>query len=526
MNDEFEGDLPVETAKKGVRPRSRPRQSQKPFGGKKHLLNVVKVRFKTSFITHEYDAQLLDLERGEWVIVETSKGPAMAQVASEVSRQVVPTSALKKVLRVATAEDARREDTHREREEEAFRFCLERVRERDLAMKLIQVQHIHDGSKAVFYFSAEGRVDFRDLVRDLANRFRTRIEMRQIGVRDGARMIGGIGSCGRELCCSTFLSQFAPVSIRMAKDQGLTLNPKKVSGMCGRLMCCLVYEQQIYRKALKRLPRAGKTVETPRGLGVIRNLDVVQEKVDVFLEDGGFEPFAVRDVVVLSARDLERRRAGPPPEPVVAEDHLSSALRELSTDEETAYIWEDGASAESAPAEGAAPRAARAPEGEGAAEEGAGRSRRRRGRRRKTEEGESAERPDAPAGAPAPAAAAGESSGEGEAERRGRRRRRSTRTVKGGVAAPAEAGGEAPAPSVEGESRRPARARRRRTGRPGSGEAGASAGPAAADGAPAPTAGADAASPASKRRRSRRRRPGGRGEGDEGGGGGGGGEAP
>src|SRR5690606_31916253 len=163
--------------------------------------------------------------------------------------------------------DIKQAKTNENIERDAYRFGIERIRARNLPMTLIRAQFMQDGSKIVFYFRAEGRIDFRDLVKGLAHRFRARIEMHQIGVRDGARMLGGIGPCGRELCCSTFLDNFEPVSIRMAKDQGLTLNPKKVSGMCGRLMCCLVYEQQLYRRMRTRLPRSGQAVATEFGKG-------------------------------------------------------------------------------------------------------------------------------------------------------------------------------------------------------------------------------------------------------------------
>ena len=307
----------------------------------------MEIRFSSSFIKHTYDAQLLELQQGAQVVVETSKGPALATVASYVFRTVAPTGSLKRVLRLANRDDERRAAQNQRREEEAFRFALTRIRERKMPMKLIQVQYMHDGSKAIFYFSADGRVDFRSLVKDLASRFRTRIEMRQIGVRDGARMVGGIGSCGRELCCSTFLEQFAPVSIRMAKDQGLTLNPKKVSGMCGRLMCCLVYEQQIYRKARKRLPRIGKPVRTTMGLGRIKSVDVLRERIAVYLEEEGqVEHFPVSEVIVLSVKEAERfREEGPDvsdEDDVVDPDkRLRDALTGASGGEDE-YLWDEG----------------------------------------------------------------------------------------------------------------------------------------------------------------------------------------
>lgn len=260
------------------------------------LYNIVTVRFRTNFIKHDFDARTLQLRKGDEVLVETSRGPIIARVESQVQRRLLPYDHIPRIIRRATAEDLDLAVKNEEREESAYRFALERIRTRRLPMKLVRTQFVHDGSKIVFYFSADGRIDFRDLVKDLAHRFRTRIEMHQIGVRDGSRMIGGIGPCGRELCCSTFLENFAPVSIRMAKDQGLTLNPKKVSGMCGRLMCCLVYEQQVYKRMRRRLPRPGTHVFTEDGPGKIINVDIINERVTVEHEDTNRRVFAANEI--------------------------------------------------------------------------------------------------------------------------------------------------------------------------------------------------------------------------------------
>lgn len=276
-----------------------------PFGGDKKLYNVVQAKFRTNFIKHDFDARELQLTPGEQVIVETERGPVIAKVTGHVQRKLLPTGSIRRVLRKANDADVRHADKNAERERDAYRFCIERIRARNLPMKLIRAQYMHDGSKIVFYFSADGRIDFRDLVKDLAHRFRTRIEMHQIGVRDGARMLGGIGPCGRELCCSTFLEEFSPVSIRMAKQQGLTLNPSKVSGMCGRLMCCLVYEQQMYRRMKKSLPRAGQKVMTEMGLGEIIDLDVINRAVTVKLTDENRHSFPVDEVEVIDANKLQ-----------------------------------------------------------------------------------------------------------------------------------------------------------------------------------------------------------------------------
>ncbi len=227
----------------------------------------------------------------------------IARVTGHVHRQLVDDPEIPRVLRKATDHDIKEADRNEEREREAYVFALKRIQARGLPMKLVRAQYMQDGSRIVFYFSADGRIDFRDLVKDLAHQFRTRIEMHQIGVRDGTRMIGGIGPCGRELCCSTFLENFAPVSIRMAKDQGLTLNPAKVSGMCGRLMCCLVYEQQLYRRMRKRLPRAGTSVKTPVGLGTVKEIDPINQRVTVILEDSNRKTFENDDVMLYDPND-------------------------------------------------------------------------------------------------------------------------------------------------------------------------------------------------------------------------------
>ncbi len=252
---------------------------------KMRLFNIVPVRFRTNFLKHDYNAQELHLKVGEQVIVETSRGPAIAKVEGHVRRRLLPADSIQRVLRKADEGDLEQAERNEEREDATYHFTLERIRARKMPMKLIRAQYMHDGSKIVFFFSADGRVDFRDLVKDLAHRFRTRIEMHQIGVRDGTRMIGGIGPCGRELCCSTFLESFAPVSIRMAKDQGLTLNPKKVSGMCGRLMCCLVYEQQLYKKKRKRMPRPGTAIYTDQGKATITSVDIINDRVTVEMQE-------------------------------------------------------------------------------------------------------------------------------------------------------------------------------------------------------------------------------------------------
>ena len=282
------------------------------YEGHSRLMNLVKVEFESSFQKFECDARELFLAPGDRVVVDSTRGPLIATVRSWPRRAVRELNAIEPVLRRATEQDEAQVARNRVSELDAYRFAISRINARKLQMKLVRTQWMVDGSKVVFYFSAEGRIDFRDLVKDLAHRFRTRIEMHQIGVRDGTGMIGGIGPCGRELCCSTFLENFAPVSIRMAKDQGLTLNPVKVSGMCGRLMCCLVYEQQLYRSMRKRLPRAKTKVRTRFGAGVVVDVDVINSRVNVELEDGNRQMFANEDVIIGGAEDSEGYVDAPP----------------------------------------------------------------------------------------------------------------------------------------------------------------------------------------------------------------------
>ena len=208
------------------------------------MLRIVPVKFHHAGRHYDFNAQGLDLKPGSRVVVETDRGRALASVVTaprEIAAEKAP-EGLKIVLRVATDDDIAQAASNAAREKAAVRYCQERVQSRNLEMKLVKVEYVFDGSKAIFYFTADGRIDFRDLVKDLAQHFHTRIEMRQIGVRDEAKIVGGLGICGRELCCCSFLRDFAPVSVKMAKEQNLALNPTKISGQCGRLLCCLGYE--------------------------------------------------------------------------------------------------------------------------------------------------------------------------------------------------------------------------------------------------------------------------------------------
>ncbi|MBI5788869.1 MAG: stage 0 sporulation family protein [Candidatus Schekmanbacteria bacterium] len=228
---------------------------------------------------------------GEGCVVETSKGIFLAHIQQIVPGNKVDQACDCKFLRKATAEDLEKNQQNLESAQKALDFCAQRIRTRNLPMKLVGVQYLLDGSKAVFYFTADGRVDFRELVRDLAYELRTRIEMKQIGVRDEAKIMGGYGSCGQQLCCSTFLRDFEPVSIRMAKVQNLTLDPTKISGVCGRLMCCLGYEHQDYEKGRKLLPKIGEHVTVNGKNGKVTSLDFIKEMVFVQFEEGALEKY-------------------------------------------------------------------------------------------------------------------------------------------------------------------------------------------------------------------------------------------
>ena len=250
------------------------------------MKKIVGVRFKPVGKIYYFDPEKLDIHSNDDVIVETARGIEYANVVlvKEIEDGEFD-KPLKPVIRVATQEDKQRNQKNKESEKEAFRLCEEKVRKHGLEMKLVEAEYTFDGNKLLFYFTAEGRIDFRELVKDLATVFRTRIELRQIGVRDEAKMLGSIGVCGRNICCSEFLGEFMPVSIKMAKEQGLSLNPTKISGTCGRLMCCLKYEQDGYEDSLKKLPKPGAIVDTPAGKAKVESLNVLKGKVLVKLED-------------------------------------------------------------------------------------------------------------------------------------------------------------------------------------------------------------------------------------------------
>ncbi|MDD6736245.1 MAG: stage 0 sporulation family protein [Clostridiales bacterium] len=268
------------------------------------MTKIVGVRFKPVGKIYYFNPAGLDIKNDDSVIVETARGIELGKIAvgvHDISDEQI-NKPLKDVIRIATPDDIKRVSENKEKEREAFAICSEKIKKHNLEMKLIEVEYTFDGSKILFYFSAEGRVDFRELVKDLATVFRTRIELRQIGIRDESKILGSIGICGRELCCSKFLDEFQPVSIKMAKEQGLPLNPTKISGNCGRLMCCLKYEQEAYEDLLKITPRQGATVFTPQGRGTVEYVNILKGKVKVRIEnerESSVAEFDVKDIKIL-----------------------------------------------------------------------------------------------------------------------------------------------------------------------------------------------------------------------------------
>ncbi len=289
------------------------------------MIKVVGVRFRTAGKIYYFDPKNYKMEEGDHVIVETARGVEFGTVMippKEVDsdRVVQP---LKPVIRVATAEDEKIESKNRQKEKEAFKICLEKIQKHKMEMKLVDAEYTFDNNKLLFYFTADGRIDFRELVKDLASVFRTRIELRQIGVRDETKILGGIGICGRPLCCNTFLSEFAPVSIKMAKEQNLSLNPSKISGVCGRLMCCLKNEEETYEYLNSRLPSVGDYVTTDDKLkGEVQSVSVLRQTVKVIVETDDekeiheykveqlrFKPKRRKEHLKLSAEELKELSA-------------------------------------------------------------------------------------------------------------------------------------------------------------------------------------------------------------------------
>ena len=278
------------------------------------MTEVISVRFRGGCKNYYFDPKGHTVKMGDQVIVETAQGPEFGtctQGNHEVADEAV-VQPLCAMLRLATDADRRTVDYNRKKESEAFDICEKKIADHGLEMKLVNVSASFDGSKIIFFFTADGRVDFRELVRDLAGVFRARIELRQIGVRDEAKMVGGLGICGRPFCCASFLDDFQPVSIKMAKTQNLSLNPTKISGTCGRLMCCLKYEQDAYEDLIRNSPRMDSFVDTPEGRGTVVEVELLRQRVKVRMEDNPetISAFANEDIAVL--RSGKARKNDPP----------------------------------------------------------------------------------------------------------------------------------------------------------------------------------------------------------------------
>ncbi len=275
------------------------------------MANIIGVRFKKPGKIYFFDPDGTKIEKGSFVVVETSMGKEFGEVA--IANRTIPDEKLekplKKIIRVATNKDKKQHEENKKKEQEALKICQEKIKEHKLDMILTDVEYKFDRSKLLFFFTADGRIDFRDLVKDLAAIFKTRIELRQIGVRDEVRKLGGNGMCGRELCCCSFLGSFETVSIKMAKEQNISLNPSKISGNCGRLMCCLKYEQEVYEEKLSRLPKVGAIVKTDDGEGEVCGVETLKEIIRVKLKDGDetfFKKYEAKDIKVI--KDVEKEQ--------------------------------------------------------------------------------------------------------------------------------------------------------------------------------------------------------------------------
>ena len=405
------------------------------------MTEVISVRFRNGCKEYYFDPKGLEIQAGQNVIVETAQGPEFAQCARgnhqvEDDQVVKP---LRGVVRIATDNDCHTAAYNRGREKEAFDICRRKIQQHKLEMKLVRVECSFDGSKILFFFTADGRVDFRDLVKDLAGVFRARIELRQIGVRDEAKMIGGLGICGRPFCCAQFMDEFLPVSIKMAKTQSLSLNPTKISGTCGRLMCCLKYEQDAYEDAVKRMPKNDSFVLTPDGTGNVSDINLLKETVDVRLDDRPESPRCYHNCEVCVLRNGKGSRDG-----IVVPDRRPERYIEPLEEEllPPVTLISDFD-----------PDAASAAEGE--------KRRRRRG-------GRDRRRSDAPRmDKPVEAAAAPKPEGDKPKEGGGNRRRRGRRGGGGGGSDAVSAAPAAPKPvqsaggASDGEKKRPRRRHRR-----------------------------------------------------------------
>lgn len=322
------------------------------------MATVIGVRFKKIGKVYYFDPYGIAVEPGQNVIVETARGTEFGECMmgnTEVpeDRLVLP---LKRLVRIATLSDHEIVEANERHAREAYRICRDKIAEHGLEMNLVTVECTFDLNKILFYFTADGRVDFRELVKDLASIFRTRIELRQIGVRDEAKMLGGLGICGRELCCTSYLEEFQPVSINMAKEQNLSLNPSKISGTCGRLMCCLKYEHEVYAELQKQTPKIESLVETPAGRGTVVSAQMLRGVCQVLLEDGDDTPqqFQCSDCVVLRSGKAKGRPA-PPPEKTEEEPQAARRSRPPRERQPQPGAHDEAAEAQGAPEEAGRP---------------------------------------------------------------------------------------------------------------------------------------------------------------------------
>ena len=302
------------------------------------MVKVVSVKFNCHGKAYYFDPLEVEIHTGDTVIVETSKGLDIGECAFGehyvTDESIIPP--LRPVIRKATEEDLRVAAQNKEREKEAFAICKEKILAHNLDMKLVDVECGFEGNKMLFFFTADGRVDFRDLVKDLAAVFRTRIELRQIGVRDETKMLGGLGICGRPYCCNQFLNDFQPVSTKMAKTQSMSLNPTKISGSCGRLMCCLRYEQDAYEDLMKTIPKVGAFVQTPTGYGNVVSTNVLRQKVKVRIDDSGDAELKVLDADQVASIPGGRPKPGDPLPQVLVKVEKTEELPEPISDPWTA----------------------------------------------------------------------------------------------------------------------------------------------------------------------------------------------
>ena len=299
------------------------------------MKNIVGVRFKKPGKIYFFDPGDLQINNRDFVIVETSQGQEFGEVA--IANRIIEDESvlkpLKKVIRIATQKDKKHNEENKKKEKEAFDICNKKIKEHKLDMTLTDVEFKFDNSKVLFYFTADGRIDFRELVKDLATIFKTRIELRQIGVRDEVKRIGGNGICGRELCCCSFLGNFETVSIKMAKEQNMSLNPSKISGNCGRLMCCLKYEQEVYEEKINRLPKIGAIVKTEDGEGTVEGVETLKEKLRVKLKDDNgeyyFKKYDAKDVKII--KNVESNTVDPEEKEHLKELEELEKLEKLDT---------------------------------------------------------------------------------------------------------------------------------------------------------------------------------------------------